>query len=289
MSMNASAIDSRRLSKRPKLKAGRVILFIILVMVEFLMLIPFVWMLSASFKYDREIFEHPIKWIPETFRFSNYVEIWTKIPFLRYYLNTIKLAVIITILQLITCSLAAFSFSKLNYPGRDKIFLVYLATLMVPWHVIMIPQFTIIKNMNLYDTHLSLILMQAFSAFGVFVLRQNMLSIPMELTEAAKIDGCNYFMIYSRIILPLTKAGLATLTILTFNGVWNDYMGPMIYLESESLRTIQLGLASFKTQYSMEYGLIMAGTVCSIIPVVIVYIFAQQYIIDGVAFSGVKG
>lgn len=272
-----------------KIKPSRIVIFLALFLIALLMVVPFIWMISSSFKMDKDIFEYPIKWIPEVFRVSNYVEVWTEIPFLQYYLNTLKLAILITGGRLLTCSLAAFSFSKLEYPGRDKIFFIYLATLMIPWHAIMIPQFIIIKSLGLYDTHTSLILLQMFSAFGVFILRQSMLSIPNELVEAAKIDGCNIVQIYWKIVMPLTKSGLATLTILTFNSVWNDYMGPMIYLENDMLKTLQLGLASFKSEYGMEYGLMMAGTVCAIIPIIIVYIFAQKYIIDGIASTGIKG
>ena len=153
----------------------------------------------------------------------------------------------------------------------------------------MIPQFIVVKAFGMYNTHLSLIVLQAFSAFGVFLLRQNMLSIPNSLHEAAKIDGCSTFGIYRRIILPLSQNGLATLTVLTFNSVWNDYMGPMIYLDSDRLKTIQLGLASFQQQFSADYGAIMAGTVCSVIPIIIVYCIGQKYIVEGVAFAGVKG
>ena len=159
----------------------------------------------------------------------------------------------------------------------------------LPWHAIMIPQFIVVKAFGMYNTHLSLIVLQAFSAFGVFLLRQNMLSIPNSLHEAAKIDGCSTFGIYRRIILPLSQNGLATLTVLTFNSVWNDYMGPMIYLDSDRLKTIQLGLASFQQQFSADYGAIMAGTVCSVIPIIIVYCIGQKYIVEGVAFAGVKG
>jgi multiple sugar transport system permease protein len=264
-------------------------LLIVLTLAGISMIIPFLWMLSSSFKYNREIFVYPVRWIPETFRFSNYREVWTKIHFLTYYLNTLKLAVAITFGQLLTCSLAAYSFSKLNYRGRDKLFLIYLATMMIPWHAIMIPQFLIVKSVGLFGTSWSIILLQIFSPFGVFLLRQSMLSIPNELSQAARIDGCNEFMIYARIILPLTKAGLATLTIFTFTFVWNDYLGPMIYLDSDKLKTIQLGLTYFRTQYSAEYGLIMAGTVCSLVPLILVYAFAQKYLIDGIAFSGLKG
>ena len=139
------------------------------------------------------------------------------------------------------------------------------------------------------NTHLAIMCLQAFSAFGVFLLRQNMLSIPDSLHEAAKIDGCSTFGIYRKIILPLSQNGLATLTVLTFNSVWNDYMGPMIYLDSDRLKTIQLGLASFQQQFSADYGAIMAGTVCSVIPIIIVYCIGQKYIVEGVAFAGVKG
>jgi multiple sugar transport system permease protein len=253
------------------------------------MVVPFVWMLSASFKLNTEIFETPTRWIPQIFRSLNYEKVWRDIPFAQYFFNTAKLALCITGLQLFTCSLAAYSFTKLHFPGRDKLFVAYLATMMVPWHAIMIPQFIIVKGLGLFNTHMALILLQAFSAFGVFILRQNMLSIPDSLTEAAKIDGCGWFHAYLAIIIPLTKTGLITLAVLTFNTVWNDYMGPMIYLDSDKLFTIQIGLASFRQQFSADYGAIMAGTVSSIIPVILLYAVGQKNIVEGVAFAGVKG
>ena len=248
-----------------------------------------VWTLSSSFKNNNEIFAYPIKWIPEVFRWSNYAEVCERIPFVTYYLNTLKLAVIVTVGQVITCSLAAYSFSKMQYPGRDKIFLCYLATLMVPWHAIMIPQFLIIKTLGLNDSHWSLILINIFSAFGVFLLRQFMMGIPEELSEAARIDGAGELKIYSQIVFPMCKPGLATLVVFTFNFMWNDYMAPMIYLTSDKLRTIQIGLASFRTQYGSEYGLIMAGTVCALIPMLLIFIVGQKYLVEGIAFSGLKG
>ncbi|MDR0396654.1 MAG: carbohydrate ABC transporter permease [Oscillospiraceae bacterium] len=260
-----------------------------LLFTAFVMLAPFAWMLSASFKNNIEIFESPINWIPKVFRADNYRKVWVEISFISFFVNSLKLAVGITIAQLGTCSLAAYAFSKMRFPGRDKIFVAYLATMMIPWHAIMIPQFVVVKTLGLYNSHWSLVLIQAFSAFGVFMLRQNMMSIPDSLHEAARIDGCGSFRIYSMIIMPLCKTGLATLTVLTFNGVWNDYMGPMLYLDSDSLKTVQLALASFKRQYSADYGAIMAGTICSIVPIVLVYICAQKYIVEGVAFAGVKG
>lgn len=276
-------------SYKTKIRIQHSVLFVVLLVIGLTMLVPFFWTLFSSLKYDREIFEYPIKWIPEVLRWSNYEEVWTRVNFLTYYLNTIKLSLIVTIGQVVTCSLAAYSFAKMDYPGRDKIFLCYLATMMVPWHAIMIPQFIIIKNLGFYDSHWSIILMNLFSAFGVFLLRQFMLGIPMELSEAARIDGCGELKIYSQIIMPMCKPGLATLVVFTFNFMWNDYMGPMIYLNTDKLKTIQIGLAAFRTEYGAEYGLIMAGTVCSLLPMVLIYCVAQKYLIEGIAFSGLKG
>lgn len=274
---------------KKKERVYNIIFFIIAALVAFVMIIPFLWMLSASFKLKSEIFSVPIQWIPKTFHLDNYDEVMHQINFPVYFLNTLKITVSITLLQVITCSMAAYAFSKVKWPGRDMVFLLYLGTMMIPWHAIMIPQFIIIQKLGLYDNHLSLILTGAFSAFGVFVLRQNMVSIPDSLCEAAKIDGCSPFGIYMKIIVPLTKNGILTLIVLTFNSVWNDYMGPMIYLDSDAKRTIQLGLATFKRQYDANYGAIMAGTVISLIPIVIIYMIAQKYIVDGIAYSGVKG
>ena len=275
--------------KNTKTRVTGIVMFLLALFVAFIMIVPFVWMVSASFKLKKEIFSVPIRWIPETFHMDNYETIMQKIPFPRYFFNTFKLTVSITALQVITCSMAAFAFSKLHFPGRDKLFLAYLGTMMVPWHAIMIPQFIVIQKLGLYDNHLSLILTGAFNVFGVFILRQNMLSIPDSLAEAAKIDGCGPWGIYVKIILPLCKTSLATLVVLTFNSVWNDYMGPMIYLDTDSKKTIQLGLATFRRQFDTDYGAIMAGTTLSLIPVVILYAVAQKYIVEGIAYAGVKG
>lgn len=264
------------------------LVFIFLLIVLVIMVFPFLWMVCASLKYNTEIFSSTA-WLPKVFRWSNYHDVWTQISFLTFYGNTVKLAVTITVAQLFTCSCAAYAFSRLRFPGRDKIFLIYLATMMVPWQAIMIPQFVIVKSMGLYNTLWSLILVNAFSVFGMFILRQFMLGLPMELSDAARIDGCNEFQIYSRIILPLTKPALATLTIFTFTFAWNDYLAPMIYLSDDSIKTIQLGLTLFRSTYSAEYNLIMAGTVCSLIPIILIYAFAQKYIISGIAFTGLKG
>lgn len=272
-----------------KRKTGKSLLFLICVLIAIVMVLPFFWMLSASFKENAEIFTRPIQWIPKVFRTVNYKKVFEQIPFLTYFINTTFVTVAITAIRVLTCSMAAFAFAKLRFPGRDMLFLLYLATMMVPWHAIMIPQFIIIQRMGLYDTHLALILTGSFSAFGVFIMRQNMISLPDGLKEAAKIDGCSSWKIFWKIIMPLSKTGMATLIALTFTQVWNDYMAPMIYLDSEEKKTIQLGLATFKREFDTDYGAIMAGTVISLIPVVIIYFLAQKYIVEGVAFTGLKG
>lgn len=277
------------MEKKLEFHISKIIIFIVVLSVAVTMTIPFAWMLSSSFKYNTEIFSYPIKWIPETFRWDNYITVWTQIPFPTYFFNSLKLSVTVTAGQLLVCSMAAYSFSKLHYPGRDKLFLVYLGTMMVPWQAIMIPQFMVVRKLGLYNTHWSLIVINLFSAFGVFVLRQFMLGIPEELSEAAKIDGCSEIKTFTGIIMPLCKPGLATLTVFTFNYMWNDYLAPMIYLDNDKLKTIQMGLASFRTMYKTEYGLLMAGSVCALLPILIVFCSAQKYLVEGVAHSGLKG
>ena len=267
----------------------QVILYVVLILITAATLLPLVWMVSASFKLDSEVFSVPIKWIPDTFHFENYTQIWEKIPFGLFTFNSAKLTIIITLIQLLTCSFAAYGFTKCNFRFRGTLFLCYVATIAIPWQVYMLPQYIIIQKVGLVDTHLGYILMQAFAAFGVFLLRQFFLGIPNELLEAARIDGLSEYGTYFRIVLPLAKPAMATLTIFTFVTVWNDYMGPMIYFNSEANKTIPLGIRMFLSQYSTQYQLIMAASVVSLIPVFIVYIFCQRFFVQGIATSGLKG
>lgn len=270
-------------------KIGRVVLYVVLIALAALMLIPFAWMLSASLKLDKDVFLFPIKWIPENPRWANYVDIWTKIPLAKFVLNTTKLTIIVTILQLFTSSFAAYAFAKLKFKHRDLLFLAYVSTIAMPWQVYMVPQFIMMRSMGLNDTHLAIICLQAFSAFGVFMMRQFYQGIPDELCEAARIDGMNEYQIWYRIMLPLSKPALSTLTIFTFVSTWNDFLGPMIYLKTEAKKTLQIGLRMFISQYSSEYGLIMAASVLSLIPVLIVFLSLQKYFVEGIAATGVKG
>ena len=270
-------------------KILKVLLYIFLILMAAVMLLPFLWMLSASLKQDRDVFTFPIQWIPADPEWSNYQRIWTQIPLLTYILNTVKLTIIVTLLQLFTSSFAAYAFSKLRFKGRNALFLGYIATIAVPWQAYMVPQFMMLRGMGLNNTHLAIIILQAFSAFGVFLMKQFYEGVPTELCEAARIDGMTEYGIYAKIMLPLAKPAISTLTIFTFVNTWNDFLGPYIYLTRDNLKTIQLGLRSFIGQYSSEYGLIMAGSVVTMIPVLVVFLSLQKYFVEGVASTGLKG
>ena len=270
-------------------KILKVLLYVFLIIMAAIMILPFLWMISASLKQDRDVFTFPIQWIPEEPEWANYSKIWTQIPLLTYILNTVKLTVIVTLLQLFTSSFAAYAFAKLRFKGRNALFLGYVATIAVPWQAYMVPQFIMLRSMGLNNTHLAIIILQAFSAFGVFMMKQFYEGIPTELCEAARIDGMTEYGIYAKIMLPLAKPSLSTLTIFTFVNTWNDFLGPYIYLTRDAKKTIQLGLRSFIGQYSSEYGLIMAGSVVTMIPVIAVFLALQKYFVEGVASSGLKG
>ncbi len=270
--------------------AGKVIVYAILILIAVVMIIPFLWMLSASIKSDREVFQmNPFVWIPESPKWSNYSDIWTKIPFMKFVQNTVFLTIVVTLLQLVTSSFAAYSFAKLEFRHKSGLFLAYIATIAMPWQVYMVPQFLMMRNMGLNDKLTAIICLQAFSAFGVFLMKQFYEGIPGDLCEAARIDGMSEYKIYLKIMLPLSKPALSTITIFTFVSTWNDYLGPLIYLRSEQKKTIQLGLKMFISQYSSDYGLIMAGSVLSLIPVLIVFLCLQKYFVEGVASTGLKG
>ncbi|WPC08954.1 carbohydrate ABC transporter permease [Globicatella sp. PHS-GS-PNBC-21-1553] len=274
--------------KKQKILA-KILIYIVLIAVTITMLFPFIWMLSSSLKLNKDIFAFPIEWIPKNPQWDNYKKIWEQIPLATFIKNTAKITLIVTFLQLLTSSFAAYAFSKLRFKGRDFLFLAYVATIAVPWQAYMVPQFIMMREFGLNNTHLAIILLQAFSAFGVFMMRQFYQGIPDSLIEAARIDGMNDYQIYAKIMLPLSKPAISTLTIFTFVNTWNDFLGPLLYLTRESLKTIQIGLRMFITQYSAEYGLIMAASVVVLIPVLIVFLSLQKYFVQGVAATGVKG
>jgi multiple sugar transport system permease protein len=246
-------------------------------------------MISSSVKYSWEVFSAPMRWIPKTFVFKNYPEVFKQLPFWTYIYNTFKLSIIITIVQIITSSFAAYGFAKLKFPGRNLLFLMYICTISIPWQTYMIPQYIMVSKIGMINTHSAIIILRIFSAFGVFMMRQFYISIPNELCEAARIDGMSEYGIYIKIMLPLSKPALATLIIFTFVGVWNDYFGPLIFLNSNSKMNIQIGLRQLVSQYSAEYGVQMAGAVMALIPIFILFVFLQRYFVEGIATTGVKG
>lgn len=276
--------------KRGKNKAiSRIIVYTVLIFVACIMLIPFVWMLSSSLKLEKDVFSFPIQWIPKKFYWENYKVIWEKVPLLTGFINSIKITVVVTVLQILTSTFAAYSFAKLKFKGRDIIFMIYILTISVPWQVYMVPQFIMMSKFGLTDSHIGLIIMHTFTATGVFLIRQFYMGVPNELIEAARIDGLNEYGIYARIMLPLSKPAIATLCITTFTFEWNDFMGPLVYLSTNSKKTIQLMLRMFNTQYSSNYALIMAAAVISLIPVMILFLGLQKYFVEGIASTGIKG
>ena len=274
---------------KKKNPVGRVLIYVLLIGLTVITLTPLIWMLSSSLKIDSEVFTVPIKWIPDDPQWSNYTKVWEKIPLLTFTWNSVKLTVIITIIQVITSSFAAYGFAKCKFKGRNLLFLLYVATMSIPWQVYLLPQYSLMNTFGLVDTHLGYILMQSFNAFGVFLMRQAFISIPDELLEAARIDGLSEYGIYAKIMLPLSKASITTLVIFTFVTIWNDYMGPMIYFNTETNKTIQLGIRMFIGQYSTEYGLVMAVSVLALLPVLIIFLIGQKQFVQGVASSGIKG
>lgn len=266
-----------------------VIQYFTLAVIVAITLLPFLWMLSASLKANKDVFNFPIEWLPARPLWENYRQIWTRIPLFTFLKNTVKLSMIVTFLQVLTSSFAAYAFAKLEFRGRKTLFLAYIATIAVPWQAYMVPQFIMMSRMGLNNTHLAIICLQAFSAFGVFLMRQFYLGIPTELCEAARIDGFSEYGIWLRVMLPNAKPALITLVIFTFVNTWNDFLGPLIYLNSTELKTIQIGLRMFSTQYTSDYALIMAASVVALIPVLILFLSLQNQFVEGVAYSGVKG
>lgn len=268
---------------------GRVLAHVALVIAAAAVLLPFVWMVISSLKENNSVFTVPIQWVPDPVVWQNYVEIWQKSDMATWIKNTLILSVGVTFLQVLTGSFAAYGFSKTRFPGRDALFLLYVATIAVPWQAYMIPQFVMLSKMGLSNTLWAMLALQTFSAFGVFLMKQFYETVPEELSEAARIDGLSEYGIWRRIMVPLSIPAIASLVLITFTNTWNDYLGPLIYLRSPELWTLQIGLKTFIGQYNADYALIMAGSVISVLPIAIVFLLGQRYFIEGIATSGLKG
>lgn len=262
--------------------------YLLLIIGAIIMLIPFLWMLSTSLKNEGATMVLPPEFIPKEPTMENYREVVERFPMMRFLFNSLFVAILTTIGQIIFSSMAGFAFARMQFKGRDQLFLLYLATMMVPAQVTMIPQFILLQSIGWINTYQALIIPSIFGVFGTFLMRQAMLSIPKELEEAAFMDGANHFQVFYKVIMPMVKPTIATLTIFTFMGSWNSYLWPLIVINSEELATLPLGLSMLQGRWSTDWNLMMAGVVISVVPILIVYLFAQRYFIQGMTMSGMK-
>lgn len=272
-------------------KISKILITLFLSVLGIGMIVPFAWMISTSMKVEMDVFKFPIEWIPKRMRvIENYREVWMgQNPFALYYLNSIKVTVVTTAATLLIAMLGAYGFTRIKFAGRDKLFLLYIATLVIPEQVTLLPRFLIFKWTGIFDTHICLIFNSMFSVTAVFMLRQFMLAIPVDFSESARIDGAGHLQIFWRIIVPLSKPAIATLGILKFIWTWNDYQNPLVFLTDSKKYTIQLGVKMFSDAYGDYYSLIMAAAVSATIPLFIIFFIGQKQIIEGITLGGLKG
>lgn len=266
------------------------LLTVVLAGFALLMILPYVWMLSTSFKINGEVFKYPIDWIPQTWHFENYKQVWAgPNPFYLFYLNSIKITGITVLGNLLTSAMAGYAFAKIRFKGRNFLFLLYLATMMIPNQVLLVPRFILFDSLKLINTHYSLILPGLFTVFGTFLMRQFFSTLPGELLEASRVDGAGYWRTFWQICLPLTKPAIVTLLILSFTWHWNEYESPLIFLRDKELYTIPLGLTSYVEEFGTNYVLTMAASVSALLPLLIVVLACQKWVVEGFASSGMKG
>ncbi len=267
--------------------------YLLLVVGAVTMVGPFLWMVATSLKQPGAVFSFQKdwwqEWIPTSFVWQNYTKAWRVVPFARFYLNSIFVTLCVTFGQVATSAMAAYAFARLHFPGRDKIFFGYLATMMVPGAVTMIPVFILLRQLGWVDTYKALIVPAIFTAYGTFMLRQFFLTLPKDLEDAAKIDGCSYVGIFWRIILPLSQPALATLTTFTFMGTWMNFMWPLIVINTEDKFTLPVGLAYFQSLHHTDWTLLMAASVMMILPILVVFMFNQRFFVEGIKLTGIKG
>lgn len=269
---------------------GRAAVYLLLVGGAILFLIPFLWMLTTSLKDGPQVYTWPPVWIPNPVRLDNYANAWQLLPFAQFYWNTIRITFLSIIGTVISCTLGAYGFARLRFRGRDFLFVILLATMMLPAQVTLIPQYVWFARLGWVNTYLPLIVPAFFgNPFSIFLLRQFFMTIPHELDDAAKIDGCSFFGIYSRIIMPLSNAAVGVVAIFSFTYHWNDFLNPLIYLQSMEQFTISLGLRMFQTNTFVDMQSLMAMSVVALIPQLVVFFIAQRHFVQGVVLTGIKG
>ena len=273
-------------------KIGSVFVYFMVILVAILVILPFLWMIVSAFKSQRELFAYPPTFFPKVWKVENFIEAASRgsISFWQMFLNTMKIAVPATVFNIIFSSLAGYAFARLRFPFRETIFMCFIAAMMVPFAITLIPRFLMFKDLGFYDTYVPLILPIMFGTpFSIFLTRQFFMTLPKELEEAAIVDGCGHVRIWAQIFMPLCKPIIATLSVFQFQSSYNDFMGPVIYIASDAKFTVQMGLSSFRNSFTSRYDLIMAGSILAIIPVLILFICCQKYIVRGIAMSGMKG
>ncbi|MFP4978857.1 carbohydrate ABC transporter permease [Paenibacillus sp. CN-4] len=288
--IDTEAEPARRGSKR-KFTLRQLIVFILLTAGSILFLLPLWWMISTSLKSMQEISQYPPTFVPNTFHFDNYMKTWEAAPFTRYTMNTLLLTFFAVTGNVLVNSFVAYGFAKIRFRGKKLWFSVLLATMMIPGFVTLIPQYVLFSKLGLVGTYYPIIIPQFLgSAFYIFMLRQFYLTIPSELSEASRIDGAGHFQIWARVILPLSKPALAAIAIFAFNGAWNDFLGPLLYVNHESLYTLQIGLQTFRGSMQTQWNYLMAGSVIVLVPVILLFFFFQRYFIEGMNLTaGTKG
>jgi ABC-type glycerol-3-phosphate transport system permease component len=252
-------------------------------------ILPFVYMVSSSLETAVQIGSLTPQFIPNPLTWVNYQQVWNDLPIVRYYVNSAVVSIIITVGQLLTASMAAYAFARLKFRGRSTLFALYLGTLIIPSQVTLIPNYLIIRELHWHNTYAGLIAPFVVSVFSTFLLRQFFLTIPTDYEDAARIDGANHWQIYSRIILPLARPALATVVILTFLASWNNFLWPLVVVDSPNLITVPLSVTAYQGQFSIAWGPLMAAATLSLLPVLIVYVLMQKYVVEGIALSGQGG
>ncbi len=263
--------------------------YVVLVALAIVALAPLLWMLSTSLKSNQNVFSYPPQWIPHDWKFDNYTSLWDDLPMNRWLLNTFLVSTVVVLGQLLFCSMAAYAFARMQFKGREPLFYLFLASLMVPYQVTLIPAFVLISRLGWIDSYQALIVPQLSTPFGIFMLRQFFMTLPRELEEAARLDGASYWRIYRSILVPLSKPALLAFGVFSFIGMWGDFLWPLIVINSPEKMTLTVGLNYLSNSYNTDWARLMAGDVISLLPLMFIYAIAQRYFIQGIAMTGLKG
>ncbi len=272
-----------------KSSLSKVLYYVVMIVLSFFMVLPLFWMITTSLKDSGALTAIPIEWIPKKVTLDSFRKLFEIFPFGKAFLNSVIVSVSITIVNVFSACMAAYVFAKIPFKGRELLFGIFLITMMIPGSVTLIPNYLILRNFHLLNSYLGLVLPSFFNIFGIFMLRQSMRQIPDDFIDAAVIDGASQWRIFFNVIIPLSRPMIATLFVITFMGAWNDYLWPLIVLTDKNKMTLPVALSMLNGQYSTEYNLLMAGALISIVPIIIVYAFAQRYFEEGLTAGGLKG